>query len=380
MRIYLVGGAVRDMLLGRPVGDRDYVVVGGSEEALRRRIPGLKRVGRRVPVWVRQGEEYTLSPEPDIWADLARRDLTINALALDEEGHLLALPGAQEDLASRILRPVAWENILADPLRLLRGARFFAQLPDFQLHPCWRERAKEISPAAWAQVAAERVGHEIRKVCAAQKPGNFLRAMADWGFPSPWFALWERAQEIPAGPAPFHAESLAEHTARVMDGCAGQAVAVWMAFVHDTGKTATPSEHWPHHHGHERQGERLAWQWGEMLRLPRAWIQAGALACRWHMAARRYPELRPGTRVRLLTDLSRGDFLFPFVRLVASDSGVDVEGFLQEDAAQLAAVHLPEHLQNQGLRSAAALHALRCEALVRTRRFPSPDTNSASSP
>ncbi|MDI3492666.1 MAG: hypothetical protein PWP17_549, partial [Desulfomicrobiaceae bacterium] len=156
MRIYLVGGAVRDMLLGRPVQDRDYVVVGGSEAELMRRIPGLTRVGRREPVWVRQGEEYTLAPEADIHANLASRDLTINALALDEDGQVIALPGAMEDLSARVLRPVAAANIMADPARLVRAARFAAQFPDFRVDVSWEEIARAMPEAALGAVAAER--------------------------------------------------------------------------------------------------------------------------------------------------------------------------------------------------------------------------------
>ena len=364
MRIYLVGGAVRDMLLGRPVQDRDYVVVGGSEAELMRRIPGLTRVGRREPVWVRQGEEYTLAPEADIHANLASRDLTINALALDEDGQVIALPGAMEDLSARVLRPVAAANIMADPARLVRAARFAAQFPDFRVDVSWEEIARAMPETALGAVAAERVGAEVRKVCAAPAPGRFLRLAAAWGGLPPWCAIWHAAASIPAGPKPYHQESLLEHTAQVMDACAGDPLAVWMALTHDMGKTATPEEFWPRHHGHERRGETLAREWGRRLRLPSAWIQAGALAARWHMAAARYAELKAATRVRLVTELARSGLLFPFARLVQADHGLDVREWMEEDARRIQAVRLPVHLQGLGKKSGEVLHALRCAALA----------------
>lgn len=364
MRIYLVGGAVRDRILGRPVQDRDYVVVGGSEAKLVRRIPGLTKIGRREPVWVRQGEEYTLSSQADILADLALRDLTINALAMDEGGAVIALPGALEDLMTRVLRPVAAANIFADPVRLVRAARFAAQFPDFRVDASWQEIAQAMPEATLGAVAAERVGAEIRKVCAAFAPGRFLRLAVAWGGFKPWCAVWCDAARIPAGPKPYHQESLLEHTAQVMDACAGDPLAVWMALTHDIGKTTTSVDLWPRHHGHERRGEDLARSWGLMLRLSSAWIQAGALAARWHMGCARYPELKASTRVRLVTEISRHQLLSQLARVVQADNGLDMQPWMEEDLRRIKAVRLPGHLQGLGKKSGEVLHALRCAVLA----------------
>ncbi len=370
MRIYLVGGAVRDELLGRPVQDRDFVVIGGSVAELLRRVPGLTQVGRREPVWVRAGEEYTLSAAPSIEADLALRDLTINALAKDEAGEVVALPGALDDLAARVLRPVAQANFLADPLRLVRAARFAAQLPAFTVDTSLAAIAAVLPTEAWAKVAAERVGAEVAKACAAPAPGRFLRLLVEWGGFGAWGALWQKAQAIPAGPAPLHNESLAEHTAQVMDRCAGDAKTVWMALTHDLGKIATPHQRWPHHHGHEGRGEVLAWQWGELLRLPKAWIHAGAFGARWHMAAAHYATLRRGTRVRMVLGLARYGLLESMARLVVADGGLDIGPWLVEDWRRIKAVHLPRHVQGLGPKSGEILHALRCAALARPLKPP----------
>ena len=124
MKRYLVGGAVRDRLLGRPEGDRDYVVVGATLDAFLAAHPKAKPVGRHGKVaYIVSGCEYVLAE--DLGEDLARRDLTVNALALDEEtGEVVGLPGAREDLANRVLRPVSEANFFDDPLRVYRAARF----------------------------------------------------------------------------------------------------------------------------------------------------------------------------------------------------------------------------------------------------------------
>ena len=116
MKIYLVGGAVRDELLGRPIKDKDYVVIGGDEAALSRQLPGLKCVGSRHRVYLYRGAEYTLSEADTIEADLLRRDLTINAVAKGPDGGLIGAPGALEDLRNQVLRPVAEHNFFDDPL------------------------------------------------------------------------------------------------------------------------------------------------------------------------------------------------------------------------------------------------------------------------
>ena len=363
MRIYLVGGAVRDRLRGMEPVDFDYVAVGGDENALRRRVPGLTRVGQGIPVFVRGAAQYTLSEFTDINDDLASRDLTVNALAEDESGTVIAHPLALSDLQGKILRPVALANFLNDPLRAVRAARFAAAYPDFTVHEELLVAMRAVTAERLGGVAAERVGQEALKACAAPRPGNFLRVLRAGNALVPWLAEFDGADSIPAGPPQYHDASVLEHTARVMDGCAGDQMSVWMALCHDLGKTATSPELLPRHHGHEECGQELAETLALRLRLPNRLRVAGRLAARWHMAAGRYGELKPSTRVRLLLELDKAGIMKEFFRLVSADGGGDASAVAEKELALVKSVRLPEKHRDLGPKSAEILLLLRCEAL-----------------
>ncbi len=367
MKIYLVGGAVRDQLRGVTPVDFDYVAVGGDEHELRGRVPGLTRVGQGVPVFVRGSAQYTLSEFATIEEDLGSRDLTVNALARDKSGEVVAHPQALSDLREKILRPVAAANFLADPLRAIRAARFAALLPDFTVHDDLLLAMRGVTPEALGRMAAERVGHEVLKACAAPAPGNFLRILQAGQKLGPWLEEFREAHLMPAGPPMFHEASVLEHTARVMDRCSGDALGVWMALCHDLGKTATRPELLPHHHGHEEVGADMAQALALRLRLPNRHRLAGRLAARWHMAAGRYGGLRPSTRVGLLLELDKPGMMESFFRLVAADHGGENLERARRELAVVKSVRLPEKHQNKGPRSAEILLQLRCEALSERR-------------
>ncbi|MEJ2638330.1 MAG: HD domain-containing protein [Desulfosarcinaceae bacterium] len=366
MEIYLVGGAVRDEVLGRPVKDKDYVVIGGDEAALRRRLPGVKCVGRRHKVYLHRGAEYTLSEAEAIETDLLGRDLTINALAKGPDGELIGAPDAFEDLQNRVLRPVAEENFFQDPLRVVRAARFSALLPDFRIDDSLRRAMRAVAAAGrLAEVSAERVGNEVRAALAAPQPANFLHLLFETQALDPWFAEWQQADQIPAGPPAVHQDSVLVHTLRVMDRLAGAPLAVWMGFCHDIGKTATAPERLPSHHGHEHVGEHLARNLGHRLRLPQRFIRAGAAAARWHMIAGRYEELRAGTRVDLLVRLNGLSLVPEMMALTAADKpGLDVAR-MGADLKAILAVRLPPREMGQGASSGKRLRQRRCQALGR---------------
>lgn len=365
MRIYLVGGAVRDQLRGVAPVDFDYVAVGGGERELRLKVPGLTRVGQGFAVFVRGNAQYTLSEFATIEEDLGSRDLTVNALARDEAGDVVAHPLALSDLREKILRPVALANFLADPLRAIRAARFAALFPDFTVHEDLLSAMRGVTPQSLGRVAAERVGQEVLKACAAPVPGNFLRILRAGQALDPWLAEFQGADLVPAGPPMFHETSVLEHTARVMDGSFGDTLGVWMALCHDLGKTVTPRDLLPHHFGHEDAGRELAEALSLRLRLPGRFGTAGRLAARWHMAAGRYGGLRASTRVRMLLELDKAGVVEPFFRLVAADGGEDFQAMAGEELRLIKAVRLPEKHRDQGPRSAEVLLQLRCEALAR---------------
>lgn len=365
MRIYLVGGAVRDQLRGVDPVDFDYVAVGGDEGELRALVPGLTRVGQGIPVFVRGSAQYTLSKFTTIEDDLGSRDLTINALARDESGQVVAHPLALSDLREKILRPVAQDNFLADPLRAMRAARFAALFPDFAVHEDLLSAMRRVTPEALGRVAAERVGQEVLKACAASAPGNFLRLLQAGQKFEPWLAEFREAALMPAGPPAFHESSVLEHTAQVMDRCSGNPLGVWMALCHDLGKTATRPELLPRHFGHEEAGADMAQALALRLRLPGRYSQAGRLAARWHMAAGVYADLRPSTRVRLLLELDKAGMLESFFALVAADGGGEHLARARCELGVIKSVRLPEKHRDKGPKSADILLQMRCEALAR---------------
>ena len=364
MRIYLVGGAVRDRARGLAPVDLDYVAVGGGEDELRRRVPGLTRVGQGIPVFVRGGSQYTVSDYASIEDDLASRDLTINAMAEDESGTVIAHPLALSDLRDGILRPVNPANFLADPLRVVRAARFAAALPDFTVHAELLAAMRAVPAEALGRVAAERVGQETLKACSAPRPGNFLRVLLAGTSLEPWLAEFVGSDLAPAGPPAFHDSSVLEHIARVMDRCAGEALRVWMALCHDLGKTATPADMLPRHFGHEERGLELADALALRLRLPNRFRAAGRLAARWHMAAGRYAELKAATRVRMLLELDKAGIVDPFFRLVEEDGGEATLDRALGDLGVVKGVRLPDKHRDLGPKSAEILLQLRCEALT----------------
>ncbi|MHC1701612.1 MAG: HD domain-containing protein [Humidesulfovibrio sp.] len=368
MKILLVGGAVRNALLGLPVRDRDYLVLEATVEDFLKAHPAAKPVGKTFPVFIYRGEEYSFPRGDSLELDLARRDFTINALAQEiagaETGALFHHPLALEDIQARVLRPASEHSLADDPLRAYRAARFAAELPGFTAHPELTAAMRQTAESgALGEPYAERVGQETLKACAGVRPGEFLRLLDQGRCLAPWFAELAGASAIPAGPSQHHDASVLEHTARVMDRLAGDALAVWMALCHDLGKTLTPATELPRHIGHEKRGETLAKALGMRLRLPTRLVNAGADAARWHMLAGRYPELRDGTRVDLLFRLKSRGVLRELFRLAAADKGQDhlLEAQADLDAALGAA--LPPESRDQGEASGELLRSLRIKAL-----------------
>ena len=386
MRFYTAGGAVRDLLLGRPMRDADFVFAGPAEAFILRYPAARKTKDAPHTIYLLNGQEYgfldpSLPPAEALAADLARRDFTINALLLSDDGVLHAHHRALDDLRHRRIRPASPSSLRDDPVRVFRAARFAAALPGFALHEETLAQMRSLadSPdgrAALDAIAAEQVGNELRKACLGDEPGRFLRELCRGGCLAPWFDEFSRAGTIPAGPARYHDADVLEHTARVMDACAARcrddgladrerALAVWMALCHDIGKPATPAELLPRHLGHEVSGEPRARALGLRLRLPALFIKAGGMAARLHMKAGRYHELRPGTRVDLLTALHSAGLLRPFSRMAAADSGLqELPELMKEECERILAVSLPDAWKNRGAASGARLRELRALRLA----------------
>lgn len=362
MRWYLVGGAVRDLLLGRTPQERDMAFTGDVQDFLRE-YPQARAVGRGVEVCLLDGVECMPLRGGSLEADLRARDLTINALAVDEHGRLFAHPEALADLTAGVLRPASPQAFAQDPARVFRLARFAATFPDFTLHAealAQARQARHMLPA----LPAERVGNEVRKALRAARPSRFAQVLDQAGVLSPWLAELEGAAHVPAGPAPRHTGTVLEHVSAVMDAAAGDELAVWMALCHDLGKTATDPRILPHHYGHETRGAVLAQALGRRLALPARHIRAGVLAALLHMKGGRFHVLRPGTRRDLLHAVHSAGLDQPFWKMVDADAGADVSGPALRALKAMLEARLPPEWRNRGKASGERLRALQCRRLA----------------
>ncbi|WP_034642714.1 HD domain-containing protein [Desulfovibrio inopinatus] len=373
MKIYLVGGAVRDLLLGRQAHDRDFVVEGATPEEFQAAFPKAIPVGKAFEVFLIDHEEYALLRDSDIHADLMARDLTINAMALDtaETGAccIIAHPNAIADLADLILRPASDTAFSTDPVRVFRAARFFAEFPTATPHISLHQLMHAAAQAhLLSTVASERVCAETRKALVTARPDRFFQLLADTACLSPWFAELVRSDTIPAGPPQYHDGSVFQHTLEVMRRLAGNPLQVWMGLCHDLGKTITPSACWPHHYRHDHYGIDLAQNLGKRLGMPNKYIQAGMTAAADHMRVGKYDTLRPGTRVDLLDRLHRKNCVDDMIALAKADHGHDVAGAMKRDLAVMLSIRLPEEARNKGLESGNRLRELRCEAVAQSMK------------
>jgi tRNA nucleotidyltransferase (CCA-adding enzyme) len=373
MKIHLVGGAVRDLLLGRPVTDRDYLVDHATHEQFQGRYPTARLVGKSFPVFILEGEEYAWPRGGSLDADLALRDLTVNALALDEDGVLRCHPRSLEDLAAKVLRPCSPASMADDPVRVFRAARFAARFPEFAPAPELVEQMRAVAAAGGLLAcAAERVGREAVKACAAPEPSRFLEILRLGGCLGPWFSELAACVDVPAGPPKYHDRDVFGHICQVMDALAGDSLAVWMGLAHDLGKALTAPEKWPSHHGHDASGEEHARALARRIRLPAAYIEAGALAAAEHMRAGRYPELRPATKVDLLMRLEAKKLAPRMFRLAAADGHGDHLKQAKRDLRAILKVRLPEDKKGLGEKSGELLRQLRSEAIAAASHQPPP--------
>lgn len=321
MKTYVVGGAVRDRLLGLPVVDRDYVVVGATPDEMI--ALGYQPVGKDFPVFLHPEthEEYALArterksghgykgfrvyaaPEVTLEADLLRRDLTINAIAEDETGALIDPYGGQRDLAARIFRHVS-EAFAEDPVRILRVARFAARYTDFAVAPETNALMRTMVDCGEVDaLVPERVWQEVARGLMDTQPSRMFDVLRECGALARLFPEIDRLFGVPQ-PQQHHPEiDTGIHVMRVVDWAAqhGFSLAVrFAALTHDLGKGVTPPEHWPKHHGHEAKGAELVRALCERLRVPAECRDLAVAVAREHGLAHRALELRPGTIVELL--------------------------------------------------------------------------------
>ena len=321
MKTYIVGGAVRDRLLGLPVADRDHVVVGATPEDMV--ALGFQPVGRDFPVFLHPvtHEEYALArterksgrgykgftvhaaPDVTLEQDLRRRDLTINAMAEDEAGNLIDPYGGQRDLAARTFRHVS-EAFAEDPVRILRVARFAARFTDFGVAPETRALMRAMVEAGEVDaLVPERVWQELARGLMEKQPSRMFQVLRDCGALARLLPEVDRLFGVPQPPEHHPEVDTGVHVMRVIDWAARQGYALpvrFAALTHDLGKGTTPPARWPRHIGHEARGVELVRAVCERLRVPADCRDLAVVVAREHGLAHRAPELRPGTLVELL--------------------------------------------------------------------------------
>ncbi|AYH02717.1 multifunctional CCA addition/repair protein [Pectobacterium parmentieri] len=322
MKIYLVGGAVRDSLLSLPVTEKDWVVVGATPEHLL--AQGYQQVGKDFPVFLhpvshdeyalarterKSGKGYTgfvchAAPDVTLEQDLLRRDLTINAIARTEQGELIDPYHGRRDLENRVLRHVS-DAFGEDPLRVLRVARFAARFAHLGFQIAEETMAlmqKMVHEGELAYLTPERVWKETEKALGTSSPDVYFQVLRDCGALAVLFPEVDNLYGVPA-PAKWHPEiDTGIHTMMTVAMAARLSPEIDVRFAtlcHDVGKGLTPPELWPRHHGHGPAGVKLVEALCQRLRVPNPIRDLAKLVAEYHDLVHTVQVLQPKTLLKL---------------------------------------------------------------------------------
>ena len=328
MKVYLVGGAVRDQLLGLPVKDRDWIVVGADPATLL--SLGYQQVGKDFPVFLnpKTKEEYALarterkssagytgficdfSPTITLEQDLIRRDLTINAMAQSEDGEIIDPYGGKQDLENRILRHIS-PAFSEDPLRVLRVARFAARYHSlgFKIASETLALMAELALSGELQhLTAERVWLETEKALNEKNPEIYFETLHKTGALSVLFSEIDALYGVP-NPVKHHPEvDSFIHTMLVLKQAVNltennpilnKSAVRFAAICHDLGKALTPQNILPHHYGHEQAGIKPTRTLCKRLKVPSYFQELAELTCEFHTHIHKAFELRAETVITL---------------------------------------------------------------------------------
>lgn len=320
-KTYIVGGAVRDRLLGLPVQDRDWVVVGATPEQML--AAGFRPVGKDFPVFLhpKTQEEYALArterktapgykgfifhadAEVRLEDDLIRRDLTINAMAEDGDGSLIDPFGGQRDLAARVFRHVS-PAFLEDPVRILRLARFAARFADFNVAPETLELMRGmVASGEVDHLVPERVWQELARGLMYPRPSRMIEVLRECGALARLLPELDALFGVPQPPQHHPEIDTGAHVLHVIDCAAARNESLpvrWAALLHDLGKGISPPDNWPHHYGHEERGVALVEAVCARLKVPVDCRDLALLTCREHGAVHQAPQMRAATLTRFL--------------------------------------------------------------------------------
>lgn len=337
-KIYLVGGAVRDQLLGNKRKDEDYCITGIVEEQFVKIFPIAKKIGKTFPVYMLEGKEIAFAriekkigkkhqdfeveaqKEISIEEDLKRRDITINAMAIDVlENKLIDPFGGREDLKNKTIKKIS-HSFREDPLRAYRVARFAACL-EMEVEEETLQEMKKMKEEL-KELSVERVWIEMKKALACKNPSCFFETLKKVGILEVHFPeiqnLIGKMQ-----PKEYHPEGDSYvHTMQVVDICSKMTQKDleearnerekesilqirFASLVHDLGKGETPKEILPHHYGHEKRGEKLVEQLGKRLKIPNAWIECGKIATKEHGRGGLFNKMTPAKQVDFITRVEK---------------------------------------------------------------------------
>lgn len=400
MKVYLVGGAVRDKLLGLPVTERDWVVVGSTPEEMITR--GFKPVGKDFPVFLhpKTGEEYALarterksgrgyqgfvfntSQDVTLEQDLIRRDMTINAMAETEDGQIIDPYGGLDDLKNRKLRHVS-DAFVEDPVRVLRVARFVARFEKFNFkvadetmdlmrHMVANDEVSHLVP--------ERVWQELHKALQETHPSQFFHVLRACGADKVIFPEIDNLFGVP-NPEKHHPEiDTGVHTMMVLDAAAKLTDSPKIrlaALLHDLGKALTPESQWPKHIGHEAKGVPLVDEFCDRVKTPKDYKELAVLVAKYHLECHKCREFKNTTLVKFLERIDayrRPDRFKEFIiaceadskgRLGFEDSEYPQREFLLKAYELTKAIDVKPLMEEglTGLKLANAIHAERVKRL-----------------
>jgi tRNA nucleotidyltransferase (CCA-adding enzyme) len=407
MQVYLVGGAVRDRLLGLPVRERDWVVVGAEPAELERQ--GYAPVGKEFPVFLhpQTHEEYALarlerkvapgyrgfvtqfSPDVTLEDDLKRRDLTINALAQNADGSVVDPFGGQRDLQARVLRHVS-DAFVEDPVRVLRVARFAARFATlgFTVAPETRELMRRMVASGEVNaLVPERVWKETERALGETQPEVFFETLRDCGALAVIFPEIEALYGVPQ-PAKWHPEiDTGVHVMmalRLASRISDSKVVRFAVLMHDLGKATTPAEKLPSHPGHEQASVPLIEALVARLKIPNDYRELALMVARHHGLVHRSAELRPATVLKLLEEtdaVRRPERFTQFLLACEADArgraGLEERPYPQADYLRqardaVAGVTL-EPADREGLSGAAIGEKLRAKRLKALTQMKAPE-------
>ena len=324
MKTYCVGGAVRDELLGFPIKDKDFVVVGATPQAML--DAGYRPVGKDFPVFLhpKTHDEYALarterktakgykgftvhaSPEVTLEEDLARRDLTINAIAKDAEGKLIDPFNGQADIQSKILRHVS-SAFAEDPVRILRAARFAARLTEFRLAPETLTLMQQMVAAGEVDaLVPERVWQELAQGLMEQKPSRMFEVLRACGALQKILPEFDKLWGVPQPPQHHPEVDTGVHMMMVIDYAAKQNFSLpvrFAALMHDLGKGTTPLDILPRHIGHEVRSVALLKDVCKRLRVPNDCKELAHIVAKFHGKLHQACKMRPNTLLEFLIEL-----------------------------------------------------------------------------